>query len=290
MQLFKPSPRSSRGHNRYSHKEYSFNRIDHEIISPLISLTLSVSNAHKNTYGVIVLPIKESILFLIILLYTVGLAFLSYQTNGIIIFDSISEPINKQIVYQSTTLFTTFIFLSILYRTKRETFLTYFKKGDLAAEIIPEPYVGISPKEEENWVHIGKNFAVIISLVTTLVMYFQIFKTSDLTAITILSTLPFGILFALSNSFVEEIITRLGVIVVFKDILPDRGIALLSGSIFGSIHYFGTPGGVTGVFVAGFLGWFLCKSILETKGIFWAWLIHFLQDVIIFSALLTIAQ
>ena len=251
---------------------------------------MSVSNAHKNTYGVIVLPIKESILFLIILLYTVGLAFLSYQTNGIIIFDSISEPINKQIVYQSTTLFTTFIFLSILYRTKRETFLTYFKKGDLAAEIIPEPYVGISPKEEENWVHIGKNFAVIISLVTTLVMYFQIFKTSDLTAITILSTLPFGILFALSNSFVEEIITRLGVIVVFKDILPDRGIALLSGSIFGSIHYFGTPGGVTGVFVAGFLGWFLCKSILETKGIFWAWLIHFLQDVIIFSALLTIAQ
>jgi len=32
----------------------------------------------------------------------------------------------------------------------------------------------------------------------------------------------------------------------------------------------------------------LAKSILETKGIFWAWLIHFLQDIIIFTALLTI--
>ncbi|MFT6005009.1 MAG: hypothetical protein ACI8UQ_002153, partial [Bacteroidia bacterium] len=54
------------------------------------------------------------------------------------------------------------------------------------------------------------------------------------------------------------------------------------------VHYFGTPGGIIGVIVAGFLGWFLAKSILETKGFFWAWFIHFLQDVVIITAMLAI--
>jgi hypothetical protein len=36
--------------------------------------------------------------------------------------------------------------------------------------------------------------------------------------------------------------------------------------------------------MAGLLGWLLAKSVLETNGIFWAWCIHFLQDIVIFSA------
>ncbi len=100
--------------------------------------------------------------------------------------------------------------------------------------------------------------------------------------------LPFSIAFALSNSFVEESITRFGVVVVLKNVLNDKIIPLISALIFGTAHYWGNPGGFIGVIAAGFLGWLLTKSILETKGIFWAWLIHFLQDVIIFSALLTL--
>jgi hypothetical protein len=37
--------------------------------------------------------------------------------------------------------------------------------------------------------------------------------------------------------------------------------------------------------LAGFIAWFLAKSIHETKGFFWAWLIHFVQDVMIMTAL-----
>jgi hypothetical protein len=51
------------------------------------------------------------------------------------------------------------------------------------------------------------------------------------------------------------------------------------------VHYFGTPGKIPGVLLAGFLGWFLAKSIGETHGFFWAWLIHFLQDVVIITGL-----
>ena len=114
-----------------------------------------------------------------------------------------------------------------LFVTKKDAFRTYFNKGDTAAPIIPEPYVGIKPKEGENWSHIGKNFAVVVSLVTGVVIYFQLFKDSGIGASTILKVLPFSILFALSNSLVEEIITRVGVVVTFKNVLSDKIIPFM---------------------------------------------------------------
>jgi hypothetical protein len=66
---------------------------------------------------------------------------------------------------------------------------------------------------------------------------------------------------------------------------PGR-IAIVSGALFGSAHYLGTPGGPSGCLLAGFLGWLLAKSVLETQGIGWAWFIHFVLDVIIFVAIL----
>jgi uncharacterized protein len=35
--------------------------------------------------------------------------------------------------------------------------------------------------------------------------------------------------------------------------------------------------------MAGFLGWFLGKAMVETRGLFWPWFIHFVHDVLIFS-------
>lgn len=35
--------------------------------------------------------------------------------------------------------------------------------------------------------------------------------------------------------------------------------------------------------MAGSLGWMLGMAMLETRGFFWAWIIHFIQDVLIFS-------
>ena len=41
--------------------------------------------------------------------------------------------------------------------------------------------------------------------------------------------------------------------------------------------------------MAGFLGWLLAKSVAETQGVFWAWFIHFQQDVLIFAGLFLVA-
>lgn len=94
------------------------------------------------------------------------------------------------------------------------------------------------------------------------------------------------VLFALNNSFVEEVTFRhtFASIVEYHKLNPNISNAM-SMIIFGSVHSFGTPGKIPGVLLAGFLGWFLSKSIHETKGFFWAWLIHFVQDVIIMTAL-----
>lgn len=230
---------------------------------------------------------KEIILLLLIVLLTISLVIVSSSTNGIVIFKNLSEVINKQIIYQSITLLGTFFFLFVLWMTKKKELLTYFQKGNIYAEIIPEPIVGIKPKPNENWFHVGINFSIIVSVVTAIVIYFQIISENGISLRDIFKVLPFSIVLALSNSFVEEGITRLGVVVVLKDIIKDKTIPLISAGIFGVAHYWGNPGGLLGLLVAGFLGWLLSKSIIETKGIFWAWLIHFLQDVIIFSVLLT---
>ena len=227
---------------------------------------------------------KDILLLLLIVILTIALVFVSNWTNGFVIFDNLSNAINKQIVYQTITLFGTSLFLFVLWWFKRSEFLEYFRKGNIFAKIIPEPIVGIKPKPNENWFHFGRNISIIISAVTAVIIYFQVIRETEISINRILTVLPFSIVFALSNSFVEQSITRLGVVVVLKDKLTDKTIPLISALIFGIVHYWGNPGGFSGVILAGFLGWFLAKSILETKGIFWAWLIHFLQDVIIFSA------
>jgi hypothetical protein len=53
--------------------------------------------------------------------------------------------------------------------------------------------------------------------------------------------------------------------------------------LFGMAHYYGVPYGFPGVILSGFLGWILSKAMIETKGFFWAWFIHFCQDILIFS-------
>ena len=114
-------------------------------------------------------------------------------------------------------------------------------------------------------------------------IYLQLIHGKEIDYSNILPILMFSLLFSLTNSFIEESVTRIGVVVTLKGIVKDKTIPLISALIFGVVHYWGNPGGIPGLLAAGFLGWFLAKSIVETKGIYWAWLIHFVQDVIIFT-------
>jgi hypothetical protein len=72
---------------------------------------------------------------------------------------------------------------------------------------------------------------------------------------------------------------------VLENPVGGRQALLLMAAYFGLGHYYGVPYGIIGVIMAGFLGWILGKSMLETRGFFWAWFIHFWQDVLIFAFL-----
>lgn len=225
---------------------------------------------------------SQAWLLLLIVAFTAALPLLSHSLPDIQILERMPTAVNRQLAYQSISLLGTLVFLVILNRSRPDQFWQYFRIGKLNAKIQAVPLVGIKPKKGRHWMHYGINFAVVISLVTFTVIYLQQMTLPHKNGLLILA-----LLYALSNSFVEESITRLGVVVCLKDRLPHNQIALISGGLFGLVHYWGNPGGLPGVFLAFFLGWFLAKSILETKGIFWAWLIHFLQDIIIITALLS---
>lgn len=61
----------------------------------------------------------------------------------------------------------------------------------------------------------------------------------------------------------------------------------LTAVFFGLAHYAGgVPLATTPtILMTGFLGWLMGKSMLETRGFFWAWLIHFVNDIPVFAFL-----
>ncbi len=54
----------------------------------------------------------------------------------------------------------------------------------------------------------------------------------------------------------------------------------LQATFFGLVHWAGNPSGPLGVLLAGFLGWFLGKSVLETRGLAIAVTSHCLLNTI----------
>jgi hypothetical protein len=57
---------------------------------------------------------------------------------------------------------------------------------------------------------------------------------------------------------------------------------LISSVFFGVAHFYGVPYGVVGEIMAFIPGWLMGKAMLETRGFFWAWVIHLSMDMVIF--------
>jgi membrane protease YdiL (CAAX protease family) len=87
---------------------------------------------------------------------------------------------------------------------------------------------------------------------------------------------------AAMNAFGEEAMYRGGLLAPLIPAVGTRHAILLTAAFFGIGHYYGVPNGIVGVAMSTLLGWFLGKCMVETKGFFWPWFIHFLQDVMIF--------
>jgi uncharacterized protein len=172
-------------------------------------------------------------------------------------------------------------------KKKRDAF--YLVKGDLGAIADPIPLVMTRPT---SWKVLGRALSLILSLGTLAFLLIAAFPSfiaqfnngtlgSRLGQVLVL--MPLVLLFAAMNAFSEELTYKASFLSVLNDPVGKRQALLLMATFFGLGHYYGVPYGIVGVLMAGLLGWLLGKSMLETKGFFWAWFIHFLQDVLIFS-------
>ena len=168
-------------------------------------------------------------------------------------------------------------YLFILLKKRTAFFLTM---GDLAAPV-QEPIKWLGIKTGDKWNAVAPIATVCISL-GTLVFLVLAGKPSLSSLARVLPFLPAVLLAAVVNAFTEEMTIKASFLSLLKDVAGKQQSLLLMAAYFGILHFYGVPYGITGVIMATFLGWFLGKSMLETRGLFWAWFIHFWQDVLIF--------
>lgn len=174
----------------------------------------------------------------------------------------------------------TVVMVLIMLILKRNFRSFYLVKGDISATGAPIRWLGVT--REFRWNRFGTIAAVCISL-GTLVFLVISGKPTLSTVGRMLPYLPAVLLFALINSFSEEMNYRASLLSTLEKPLGGMHAVTLLAVFFGLEHFYGVPYGVVGVVMATLLGWLLGKSMVETRGFFWAWFIHFWQDVFIFS-------
>jgi len=158
-------------------------------------------------------------------------------------------------------------------------------KGELSIIADKEKWLGINGKS--SWRINGLQLLLFTSIATGIFMVLAVKYTNSIDNFQ-WSFIPLILLFSLTNSLSEELIFRFGIVGGLFNHYPKLTILIISAILFGLPHYFGWPSGFAGVLMSGVLGYILCKATIETKGLSIAWTIHFVQDIIIFTALMMI--
>ena len=95
--------------------------------------------------------------------------------------------------------------------------------------------------------------------------------------------LPAIILAAAVNALAEEFQFHSMLLARLEPVVKPGQAILMTAVLFTSLHYFtGSPSGPLGAVAVLFLGWVAAKSMLETRGLVWAFILHFLADFVIY--------
>ncbi len=197
------------------------------------------------------------------------------------------KTVDHQIKFQSLQLILAAVVLLLTYLLNPENFARFFRVGDVNAHISKIAWLGVTGNE--TWLEIATSIGIFITLGTGIFMFFQL-KKSGANYRYFLFSLLWSIPFSMANAFSEEAIFRIGIVSPLYGTLSVSVILLISGVLFGLPHYFGQPSGIVGVLMAGFLGWLLALSLIETQGLLIAWAIHFVQDVVIITSMILMGK
>jgi membrane protease YdiL (CAAX protease family) len=102
----------------------------------------------------------------------------------------------------------------------------------------------------------------------------------------VLSWLPAALLFAVINPAQEEIRFRVVPLATLAPAVGDEAAIWMTSAVFGLARWSeATPSGPIGLVFHGLVGALLAKSILETRGVAWAWIIHAAGNLVLFIGL-----
>lgn len=170
--------------------------------------------------------------------------------------------------------------LAALWLMKPDRRAFFFINGQIDAPIEPVRWLGI--KTGESWKVFGWIFAGVAALGVAIPTILGIAPSGE-TFLKALPLLPVALLLAAVNAFTEEAYYRCSLLSTLHETIGKTQTLLLTVVFFGLGHWlYGSPPGLVGFLMVGFLAWLLGKAMLETKGFLWPWFIHFVPDVVIF--------
>ncbi len=175
--------------------------------------------------------------------------------------------------------------IGLLLHVLKSSRAAYLVAGDLSVKADPIRWLGIPP-DSISWRRLSVLSAFAIAGGTLLLTLFTVtgFSIPD-TFRDLPGYIPIILLLAAVNSLSEGFMFRNAVLGPLRHALPKDHAIWTSAVLFGIAHYYGAPSGVVGVVMSGVLGWYLARSMYETGGLLSSWIIHFMQDVVIFATL-----
>ena len=170
--------------------------------------------------------------------------------------------------------------VSVLWLMKRDRKAFFLVKGRMDAPIEPIRWLGI--KAGTSWNSVGWIFAGVAALAVLVPTMLTIAPSLE-TLRRALPLLPAAVLFAAVNAFTEEAYFRCSILSTLHEVIGKTHTLLITLVFFGLAHWlYGSPAGPVGFAMTGFLAWVMARSMLETKGMLWPWIIHFVPDVVVF--------
>ena len=163
--------------------------------------------------------------------------------------------------------------------TRRDLFLCV---GNPSAPAQPIPFLGL--RRSVPWSSLGPAFILVFAVFLAPYLYLTVhpnFSVSD----RIVRTFPWSLAVATLNAASEEFQFRCVLLAHLRENFSSEEMVLLTAVFFGLGHYYGQPSGPLGVLMAGVAGWIWARSMIDTRGSVWAFLIHMVQDIVIFTFL-----